>query len=121
MVALENGNGLSTGIELIISDVDGTLVNPQQQLTPRTIAAVEAASTVGVPLVVATGKALGPWMKGVVDKLPLPLPRLHMQGIYIVDPKEGVIYERTLPPDVFEDMLSFTTKHGMSLHEAWMW
>lgn len=43
-------------IELIVSDVDGTLLNPQQQLTPGTRAALQAAAGLGVPLVIATGE-----------------------------------------------------------------
>lgn len=107
--AYANGDKL---IELIFSDVDGTLVNPEQQLTPRTIAAVEAASKAGVPLIIATGKALGPWMSGVLDRLPLTMQRLHMQGNYIIDPKDGVIYNRQLSPDIFDDMLAFAKEHG---------
>ena len=37
------------------SDVDGTLLNPQQQLTSGTRAALQAAAAAGVPIVVATG------------------------------------------------------------------
>lgn len=110
--AYANGDKL---VELIFSDVDGTLVNPEQQLTPRTIAAVEAASEAGVPLIIATGKALGPWMGGVLDRLPLTMQRLHMQGNYIIDPKDGVIYNRQLSPDIFDDMLVFAKEHGARL------
>lgn len=42
-------------IELIVSDVDGTLLNPQQQLTAGTRAALAAAAEAGVPIVLATG------------------------------------------------------------------
>jgi hypothetical protein len=46
-------------LELIISDVDGTLLNPQQQLTPGVRGALVAAAEAGVPLVVATGGSSG--------------------------------------------------------------
>lgn len=39
----------------LCSDVDGTLLNPQQQLTSATRAALQAAAAAGVPIVVATG------------------------------------------------------------------
>eukprot|EP00983_Pelagomonas_calceolata_P046818 1140346-Pelagomonas_calceolata.AAC.2 len=48
-------------ISLIATDVDGTLLNSKQELSPGVIEAVKAAAAVGVPLVVATGKARGPW------------------------------------------------------------
>lgn len=61
-------------VELIVSDVDGTLLNPQQQLTPGTQQALQAAAEAGVPLVVATGKALGPWRDAVLPRIGSRLP-----------------------------------------------
>ena len=52
----------SRKLELIISDVDGTLVNSKQQLTPGVRAAVAAAADAGVPLVVATGGCCSVWL-----------------------------------------------------------
>ncbi|GFH21813.1 haloacid dehalogenase-like hydrolase, partial [Haematococcus lacustris] len=37
-------------IKLIVSDVDGTLLNSAQQLTPRVEQAVKAAAAAGVPV-----------------------------------------------------------------------
>lgn len=99
-------------VELILSDVDGTLLDHSQTLTPGVKAAVEAASAAGVPLILATGKALGPWVGPVLEALPLPLPRIHMQGLHIVDPKEGVIFDRTLDEAIFHDTLAFCREHG---------
>ena len=50
-----NGNGSSSSsalpaISVIASDVDGTLLNSQQQLTPGVEAAVRAAADAGVPV-----------------------------------------------------------------------
>ncbi len=43
-------------IRLIATDLDGTLLTPLGQLSPRTIAALHAAQAAGVPLVFATGR-----------------------------------------------------------------
>jgi hydroxymethylpyrimidine pyrophosphatase-like HAD family hydrolase len=59
-----------------VSDVDGTLLNPQQQLTPGTQQALQAAAEAGVPLVVATGKALGPWRDTVLPRIGSRLPQV---------------------------------------------
>lgn len=64
-------------VELIVSDVDGTLLNGQQQLTPGTRAALAAAAECGVPLVVATGKAMGPWRDDVLPHLGSRLPQVR--------------------------------------------
>lgn len=43
-------------MELIVSDVDGTLLTPQQELAPATRRALHAAAEAGVPIVLATGE-----------------------------------------------------------------
>lgn len=47
---------MSPAIRLIAADLDGTLLSPTGQLTPRTIAALRAAQQARVPLVFATGR-----------------------------------------------------------------
>ena len=46
-------------IRLIASDVDGTLLNSKQELTPAVEQAIKRAAVLGVKFVVATGKAPG--------------------------------------------------------------
>ncbi|MCP3976582.1 MAG: Cof-type HAD-IIB family hydrolase [bacterium] len=43
-------------IRLIASDLDGTLLAPSGQLSPRAIAAIEAAASAGIRVVAATGR-----------------------------------------------------------------
>ncbi len=44
-------------VRLIASDLDGTLFGPDHHLTPRTIAAVQAAVAAGIHVVAATGRS----------------------------------------------------------------
>ncbi|MGL4793898.1 MAG: HAD-IIB family hydrolase, partial [Aeromonas jandaei] len=44
--------------KLIALDMDGTLLNPQGQITPRTHAAITAARAKGVTVVLASGRPL---------------------------------------------------------------
>lgn len=43
-------------IKLVAIDIDGTLLNPQHEVTPRVKAAIEAARKKGVAVVLATGR-----------------------------------------------------------------
>jgi Cof subfamily protein (haloacid dehalogenase superfamily) len=43
-------------VRLIASDLDGTLLGPEQNLTPRTVAAVQAAARAGVEFVMVTAR-----------------------------------------------------------------
>jgi hypothetical protein len=42
--------------KLVASDVDGTLLDPLENVTPRTIAAIDAVLTSGTPFVLVTGR-----------------------------------------------------------------
>jgi Cof subfamily protein (haloacid dehalogenase superfamily) len=46
----------SNGIRLVAIDIDGTLVDSRQQISPSTIAAIQAARAAGIEIVIATGR-----------------------------------------------------------------
>ncbi|GIL55625.1 hypothetical protein Vafri_11159 [Volvox africanus] len=102
-------------IKLIASDVDGTLLNHQQQLTPAVEAAVKQASALGVPLVVATGKARGPWAHEVLPRLGLTTPGVFLQGLLVYDADGSRLYEQQLPADVAQDCISLAKARGITL------
>ncbi|PRW57026.1 haloacid dehalogenase-like hydrolase [Chlorella sorokiniana] len=102
-------------VELIVSDVDGTLLNPQQQLTAGTRAALQAAAAAGVPIVVATGKALGPWTADVLPHLGSSLPQIYLQGLLINCHREGVLYQQQLEEHIILEAVAFADEHGVTL------
>lgn len=55
---------------LIATDVDGTLLDEDERVTPRTRAAVRAAVAAGATFVLATGRPPR-WIQPVVDGLGL--------------------------------------------------
>ena len=68
--------------KLIVTDVDGTLLNSDQQLTLRVEAALARAAAAGVPTVLATGKSRGPWADVVLGKLAgAPMPGVFVQAL----------------------------------------
>ena len=54
--------------KMVATDVDGTLIDQYEQVTPRTRAAVTALVADGVPFVLATGRPPR-WIDPVVDGL----------------------------------------------------
>lgn len=52
-------------IKLVAIDLDGTLLNPERKITPAVKAAVKAAKTYGIKIVICTGRPL----MGVTDIL----------------------------------------------------
>lgn len=53
---------------LVVSDVDGTLVNPAEEITPRTKAAVTAVVSSGTPFILATGRPPR-WVAPIAEQL----------------------------------------------------
>ena len=103
-------------IDLIVTDVDGTLLNHNQELTLRVESAVKAAEKVGIPTIVATGKAIGPWTGQILPRLPTKIPQIFLQGLLIRDCHDGeVIYSRLLEHDVIRDCIEFAENYNLSL------
>lgn len=81
-------------IDTIVSDVDGTLLNSQHQITPRTSSALKRALDSGVSLILATGKTFASTSL-IREHLKLNTPGVYVQGLVICD-GNGVVQEQTL-------------------------
>ena len=102
-------------IDLIITDVDGTLLNSKQELTSKVEAAVEAAAVAGIPLIIATGKAIGPWTHRILPRLATRMPQIFIQGLLIRDYEEGIIWQRLLKEEILREAIEFADRHDLSL------
>lgn len=82
---------------LLAIDLDGTLLNSQHQISPRTYQAVLAAIQAGITVVIATGQIL-PYLRHVTRGLPLDAPQIIYNGAIIANSMTGtVLHERLLP------------------------
>ncbi|KAK9829817.1 hypothetical protein WJX72_008049 [[Myrmecia] bisecta] len=109
--------GADTGrkYDLIATDVDGTLCNSKHQLTSRTETAIRRAAALGVPTVVATGKAKGPWSKTILPRIGSPSPGVFSQGLLVYGADGSLLYSECMDIDVAEDCIRFAEEHGLSL------
>ncbi|GAX84048.1 hypothetical protein CEUSTIGMA_g11472.t1 [Chlamydomonas eustigma] len=107
--------GVPAAVKLIVSDVDGTLLNSRQQLTPAVEAAIKESAKTGVPLVVATGKARGPWTKEVFLRLGLNTPGVFLQGLLVCDAEGNLLYERTLEFEICIEAIKLADQRGITL------
>ncbi len=83
-------------MRLLLSDVDGTLVTPDKQLTPRTIAAVQALAEADILFAVTSGRPPR-GMAMLVEPLALQTPIATFNGGLLVDPAMNVLEQRTVP------------------------
>jgi Cof subfamily protein (haloacid dehalogenase superfamily) len=82
---------------LVASDIDGTLINSERRLSPRTL---DVLGRIPVPVVVVTGRPLR-WLDQLFDQLPAPLPAICANGAVIYDPHtDEVLRAEPLPVDL---------------------
>jgi hypothetical protein len=75
-------------IELVVTDLDGTLSDPAEHIHPRSAAAVQAITAAGIPVVVATGRR--PRSAGwVLEPAGLAGPAIVLDGVVGRDLRTG--------------------------------
>lgn len=103
-------------IDLIITDVDGTLLNSEQKLTERTVEQIRLAEMdAGVPLMIATGKAYGPWTNEVLPVLASPMPQVFLQGLYIRDVDGNEMCSRVLSFEIVAQVVELAAALSLTL------
>jgi Cof subfamily protein (haloacid dehalogenase superfamily) len=95
---------------LIATDVDGTLLDPDERITRRTRDAVAAAVANGTQFVLATGRPPR-WIPPVVDELGFAPMAVCANGAVIYDAAaDRVISARTLPVDVLTELAEIAAR-----------
>ncbi len=95
---------------LIATDVDGTLLDPAEQVTPRTRDAVAAAVAGGAQFVLATGRPPR-WIPPVAEALGFGPMAVCANGAVLYDAAtDRVISARTLSVDVLAELADITTR-----------
>lgn len=75
---------------LIASDMDGTLLNSENQITPATVSAIKAAADKGVVFTLSTGRPMQ-GVKKYIDQLQLDCPVITYNGAVVVHSRTGEI------------------------------
>lgn len=101
---------MNTTLRLLVCDLDGTLLEADGTVSPRTQAALQALSADGVRVVIATGR-IPRGIERIVDDLELDGPQITMHGGLVVDLASGEeIYSATLSPDELDTLLALATE-----------
>lgn len=103
-------------IKLVAIDIDGTLINDQRQITPKTVAALKKATAAGVKVVLCTGRP----MTGVTAYLK-ELGIADQDDEYVVSFNGGlaqstsgnVIVNHSISFDDYADWENFCLKQGV--------
>lgn len=105
-------------IRVIASDVDGTLVTSKQSIHPRSRQAVLRAVKSPKEFFLATGKS----RKGALNSLGIELanllknvPGVFLQGLYCVDGKGNVVFEKKLTNEAVQAVEQLANECNVSL------
>jgi Cof subfamily protein (haloacid dehalogenase superfamily) len=104
-------------IDLVLADVDGTLVTPEKQLTDRTVAAVRALKDAGISFAVTSGRPPR-GMAMLVEPLDLTLPLAAFNGGLFVRPDMSVIEARSVEPRVVAPIVELLGEHRL---DVWLY
>lgn len=85
-------------IRLIVTDLDGTLLNSNHNISPRTEKILREAMQRGIPLILATGKTRTSALH-IIDHLGLTTPGVYIQGLMVYSGTGDVLYQQTLASD----------------------
>jgi Cof subfamily protein (haloacid dehalogenase superfamily) len=103
-----------TGILLVISDVDGTLVTNDKVLTERSRAAVARLGAAGIGFTIVSSRPpVG--LRMLVDPLSLRLPMGAYNGGALVMPDRTVLEQRLLPPDAAREAMTVLRSFALSI------
>lgn len=97
---------------LLALDIDGTLVNSQNELTPRARDALLAAAAAGIRLVLATGRRYSRALP-LVEPLGIDAPVVTSSGALIKRPQDHrTLYRAEFPGDLLPRLLSVASREG---------
>jgi len=99
--------------KLLVIDIDGTLLNPEGEITPHTKATVQAAQEAGIVVTLATARRYGNSAK-IATELELHGPLIVYDGALIVQhPAATILYSRLLRADIAQAAVELLVRHDV--------
>lgn len=114
---MSNATSNPQKIELVLADVDGTLVTDDKQLTDRAIAAVRSLGDAGVKFAVTSGRPPR-GMQMLVEPLALTLPLAAFNGGLFARPDMSVIEERSIDSGLVPQIVELIGEHEL---DVWLY
>ena len=105
---------MSTGIALVLADVDGTLVTKEKILTDRAVRAVRGLKRRGIRFAITSGRP-PKGMQMVIGPLEITEPIAGFNGGMLVKPDLGIIEAKTLPREVALKTVSLLQDHKVDV------
>ena len=98
----------------IFSDIDGTLLNTEHQVTPRTRCAIEAVQAAGVPFVIVTARGVSGTYP-LLDQQRIACTVVTYSGGVILDENRSVIHHHGLTRAQAQEVVDFAEAEGLDM------
>lgn len=98
-------------IKLIVSDMDGTLFNSNQEISPYNLAAIQHARKNGVQFMIATGRSMET-MRPTLDKYELECSLILMNGAEVRDEQHNIISTMNINDKILPDIIKRLEEMG---------
>lgn len=101
--------------KLVAIDMDGTLLNSENQISKRTKQAIENAKKKGIKIVMATGRIL----KSAInysESLELKNPIISCNGAVVADEEQNIIYKKAISRDISNKIMELGKIHDIYYH-----
>lgn len=100
-------------IKLVALDMDGTLLNDEKKITPKTKECLSVLKKKGIPVVIVTGRSFEA-LKPYKEELGLETPVICYNGSRIVDGKTGgILKDYTLADESCRKIIEFARKEDI--------
>ncbi|HEU5229797.1 MAG TPA: Cof-type HAD-IIB family hydrolase [Ktedonobacteraceae bacterium] len=104
---------LSEQIKLVAIDIDGTLLDPLKQITPRTLAAIRAAQQAGITVTLATARRYRNTLP-IADELGIDIPLVLCDGAMIMEHPHGkVLTTHLLQAEIAQQAVELMARHNV--------
>ncbi len=102
-------------VKLLALDIDGTLLNPRGEITPRTLSAINQARQQGVLVVLVTGRRFGS-ARDLLVRLQLDIPLVSHNGALTknIETLETLDFH-PLDAELAREMIRFGRAHGVDM------
>lgn len=101
-------------IKLILSDLDGTLLNDEKHIPERNVEALKKAISKGIHVSIATGRNYFS-AKRYIEELGLDVPVILQNGAFIYMPFENkILYESPLPAKIAKELIFLARKNQLN-------
>jgi Cof subfamily protein (haloacid dehalogenase superfamily) len=102
-----------SAIKLIAIDIDGTLLNPQREITPRVEAAIRRAREAGIVVTLATGRRYFSTSQ-IASKLGLTIPLILCDGSLVLEHPDGsVLHTNPLQAEVAQQVVDLVLRYQL--------